>query len=83
MNDLVLQIIYYLIVALLMLIFIRAILSWFPIGYNPITTFIIQATEPMLAPIRRVMPRMGFMDLTPTIASIILFILLEVIQSIR
>ncbi len=61
-------------------IFARAILSWFPNidPRNPAVEFLVQVTEPILAPLRRVMPRMGMMDLTPMVA----IILLQVIGSI-
>ncbi len=51
----------------------RAILSWFPIRYdNPIVVFLNQITEPFLAPLRRVIPRLGMVDITPLIALLIL-----------
>lgn len=46
-----------------MLIF-RAILSWFNQGYNPIVMVMSQLTEPVLAPIRRIIPPMGGLDLS-------------------
>ena len=52
----------------------RALLSWFPNinPANPAVEFLMTITEPILAPIRSVMPRMGFIDLTPLIAIILL-----------
>ncbi|MFH1863847.1 MAG: YggT family protein [bacterium] len=53
------------------LILIRALISWVnPDPYNPIVQFLYKTTEPILVPIRRVLPigmRMGF-DLSPIIA---------------
>ena len=54
---------------LVMLVFIaRAIVSWFPIGFDspfrPIVDFLYKITEPVLAPIRRVLPSMGGLDLS-------------------
>ena len=54
---------------LVMLVFIaRAIVSWFPIGldspFRPIVDFLYKVTEPVLAPIRRVLPSMGGLDLS-------------------
>lgn len=44
---------------------IRAILSWVSQGnYNPIESLLHQLTEPMLAPIRRVVPAIGGLDLS-------------------
>lgn len=51
---------------LLWAIVIRAVLSWFPIRPdNPILVILHQITEPILAPLRRVVPRMGMFDITP------------------
>ena len=50
-------------------IFARIILSWFPTSAkNPIVIFIYAVTEPILAPIRRVVPKFGMIDLSPMIA---------------
>ncbi|MPZ49127.1 MAG: YggT family protein [Dehalococcoidia bacterium] len=61
----------------------RALLSWFPNvnPYNPIVQFIISITEPILAPIRSIMPRIGFIDLTPMIAIILLQVIGQVLVS--
>jgi YggT family protein len=62
------------IMVLTIAIIARAILSWFPnvSPYNPVVEFVITITEPILAPIRSVMPRMGMIDLTPMVAIIVL-----------
>lgn len=53
-------------------IFARIILSWLPIGgtNHPIVALVYQITEPVLAPIRRVVPRIGMFDFTPMVAII-------------
>ncbi|MCV2883500.1 YggT family protein [Aestuariibacter sp. AA17] len=43
---------------------IRAILSWFSQGHNPMEMVLHQLTEPFLAPIRRIIPPMGGLDLS-------------------
>ena len=59
--------------ALSIAIFGRVIMSWVsPRGNDPITAILYQATEPILGPIRRVMPQMGMFDLSPLVALIIL-----------
>jgi YggT family protein len=51
----------------------RVIISWLPIGRdNPIVTLLYEVTEPILGPIRRLMPSMGGLDLSPIIALIII-----------
>jgi len=61
---------------LLVAIIIRIIFSW--IGFdpeNPIAQVIQEITEPILAPIRSVLPRIGMFDLSPMAASFLLIIL--------
>lgn len=59
--------------ALTFAIVARALLTWFPIRYdNPIVTFLHQVTEPFLSPLRRIIPRIGMIDITPMIAILVL-----------
>ena len=45
-------------------IVIRAIMSWFSQGRNPMENLLHQLTEPLLSPIRRVIPPIGGLDLS-------------------
>jgi len=57
-------------------IFIRVLLSWFPIDpRNPLVMFLYDITEPILEPLRRVIPRMGMFDLSPLVALILIQVL--------
>ncbi|MFC1935170.1 YggT family protein [Chloroflexota bacterium] len=61
-------------------IFARVILSWFHTGAgNPIVQFIFAVTEPILAPIRRFVPRFGMLDLSPMIALILIVIIQNIL----
>jgi YggT family protein len=51
---------------------IRAIMSWFSQGRNPMEYVFQQLTEPFLAPIRRILPPMGGLDLSVLVALIAL-----------
>lgn len=51
---------------------IRAILSWVSQGRSPIEYVFHQLTEPMLAPIRRIIPVMGGFDLSVLVLFIVL-----------
>ena len=63
---------------LLAAVFIRIIFSWTNFDpENPIAQVIQQITEPIIAPIRSVMPRMGMLDLAPMAASFLLIILAQ------
>ena len=59
--DIILSIFYW-------LILVRALISWVnPDPHNAIVQFLYKATEPVLQPIRRILPPMG-VDLSPIIA---------------
>jgi len=53
---------------------VRAILSWVS-GYSPLTPVIVELTEPFLAPLRRIVPTVANVDLSP----IVLFILCQLV----
>ena len=74
----------YLINAFNMAILGRVIMSWVsPRGDDQISRVLIQITEPLIAPIRRVIPRFGMFDLSPMIALLLLnFIVLRVVERI-
>jgi len=66
--------VYYLCRILTYAIIIRAILSWFIRSrQNLIILLLDDITEPLLAPIRRVVPRLGIFDLSPLVAIVILY----------
>ena len=54
-------------------IIFRAILSWFsPRPTNILVIILHRITEPILAPLRRIIPRVGMFDFTPLVAIILL-----------
>ncbi len=65
-------------------IFIRAILSWFPnvSNDNPLVAVVYQVTEPILAPMRRVIPLIGMLDITPLVAIITLQVIANIAGSL-
>ena len=63
-------------------ILIRALLSWVrPDPYNPIVRALDAITEPILQPLRQIIPRMGMIDVTPMVAMFLLFFLAELVRS--
>jgi YggT family protein len=59
---------------------VRAILSWFALDpRNPLIQVLDQITEPILAPLRRIVPRIGMIDITPLVAIILLQVLAQAI----
>ena len=54
-------------------IFARAILSWFPIDRSgPVVQALEAITDPILDPLRKVIPPIGMIDITPMIAMFLL-----------
>ena len=69
--------------ALFVAILGRVIISWVNLSpYNPIVVALYQITEPILAPIRRVLPQTGMIDLSPMIAIIVMGIVRQVLLSL-
>jgi len=64
------------------LILVRIVLSFVPNGYNnQIGHLVYQITEPILAPIRRILPNTGMIDFSPLILFFILSFIRTVINS--
>ena len=57
---------------------IRVLISWVnPDPFNPLVQFLMKVTDPVLEPVRRIIPPIGFLDITP----IVVFLLLRAVQS--
>ncbi|MBQ3379265.1 MAG: YggT family protein [Clostridia bacterium] len=68
-----------------MLIIIRAVISWIRINPNKVTYWIVRITEPILAPIRKLMMRSSFLrqfpvDFSPVAAYFILALVSRMIR---
>jgi len=69
--------------ALLLAIFVRSIITWFPISPNhPFRAMLDQITEPILLPIRRLLPRTGSLDLSPMVAILLILLIQTVLNSL-
>jgi YggT family protein len=56
-------------------IFIRIIFSFIAVSYgNPLMRFLYRTTEPLLGPLRRMVPPLGMFDISPIVAFIILWL---------
>jgi YggT family protein len=59
-----------------LMIFARIIISWGVGPHNRLLHFLIRATEPVLGPFRRLIPPLGFIDISP----IVVLLLLDLFQ---
>jgi len=63
---------------LILLVIVKVILSYFMDPYHPLRRTIDNFVEPLLAPIRRVVPLIGMFDFSP----LILIILVQILSSV-
>lgn len=60
----------------------RSILSWFPMKPGNVVTIVLMGvTEPVLGPLRRIVPRFGMIDLSPMIAILLLMFMSRALQA--
>jgi len=66
----------------IVILLLRAVFSWFPPpngGMATVYRILMDLTEPVLAPLRRVIPPVGMFDLSFTVLFVFLFILRNVV----
>ncbi|MCP4536969.1 MAG: YggT family protein [Chloroflexi bacterium] len=63
---------------------VRVLLSWLNVSldHHPVTRFVFQITEPVLAPLRRYILPQGGLDFTPMVALLILWLVEQLLTSI-
>lgn len=83
MTFILLRFIDLLFTALSLAIIARVILSWFRFDpYHPVSALLHDITEPILGPIRRYIPPLGFIDISPLVALILLQIIEVVLEQV-
>ncbi len=69
--------------AFLVIILIRVVFSFVsPIPTNPFSRLAWQVTEPVLAPVRRLLPPMAGWDLSPMVVGIAAIIVIDVLSNV-
>ena len=63
---------------IILLVIVKVVLSYFMDPYHPVRRTLDNLVEPMLAPIRRVVPLIGMFDFSP----LVLIILVQVLSSV-
>ncbi len=65
-----------------LLIIGRALTSWFdPQMSSPVGRFLYNATEPVIGPLRQIIPSLGMIDITPIVALLLIQVLSQIIRS--
>jgi YggT family protein len=64
--------------ALLLVVIVDVLLSYFLAPYHPLRSALDRIVEPLLNPIRRVVPALGMIDFSP----VILVILIQVVETV-
>ena len=60
----------------LILIIARVVFSWGQVSYrNRVMRFLVNVTEPLLGPLRRMLPPLGWIDISPLVATVIILFL--------
>ncbi|MCL5499833.1 YggT family protein [Phytobacter palmae] len=54
---------------------LMAIMSWVSQGRSPVEYVLLQLTEPLLRPIRRLLPSMGGLDFSPMILVLLMYVI--------
>jgi len=72
----------YALYALIILILVRVAFSWVsPNPNNSVYRFVFQATEPILAPVRRRLPPMSGMDLSPLVVTLLAYFIIAALRN--
>lgn len=68
---------------LIVAIVVRSLMSWFPNvdRNNQFVRLLDMVTEPLIEPVRRIMPRTGMIDFSAMIVIIVLVIMVNVVQA--
>jgi len=75
LSDIMSTLVWIVIIAIL----VAAIMSWFMRSYHSVLFLAVQISEPVLRPIRNIMPTFGGIDLSPIIAFFVLNLILRLV----
>ncbi len=73
--SLVVMLLHRLIQGYILVVIVEVILSYFLSPFHPVRQFFSRLVDPLLTPIRRLMPNMGGLDFSPLILIVLLQIL--------
>lgn len=82
--DILLNVIFLVLRLFQLILLVRVLLSFFPDidRSNPIVQFLYDVTEPVLQPIRDMLPQTGMVDWSPMVVFLGIFVLMQLISII-
>ncbi len=67
--------------ALIIAVVVRSLLTWFPNSQNnQFSRLLTQVTDPLLQPVRRLMPRTMMIDFSPMVVILVLYLMIAVVN---
>jgi len=73
----------YVLYAFIIVMLVRVAFSWVsPYPTNAVSRFTFQLTEPILAPVRRRLPPMSGVDLSPLVVTLLAYFLIAALRNI-
>lgn len=81
MNDQVALLVTLFLYALIIAVIVRSLISWFPVSRdNEFVRLLETVTEPLLAPVRQLLPRTSMIDFSGMIVIVVLYVMISVVQ---
>lgn len=81
MNDQVALLFTIVLYGLIIAVIVRSLFSWFPISRgNEFARLLETITEPLLAPVRQLLPRTSMIDFSAMIVIVVLYVMISVVQ---
>ncbi len=82
MNETVATVFIGFLYLLIAAIIVRSLLSWFPNAQNnEFARIVHRVTEPLLQPVRQLMPRTGMIDFSAMVVIIVLIVMVQVVRT--
>lgn len=80
MNPQIANIVIGFLYMLIAAIIVRSLLTWFPVDpRNQFVVLLDRVTQPLLDPVRRVLPRTGMIDFSAMVVLIVLYVMISVV----
>ncbi len=81
--GIVAELLIYVLYAFIIVMLVRVVFSWVsPYPTNAVTRLAYQITEPVLAPIRRMLPPMSGIDLSPMVVMLGAWLLISILRNL-